>query len=217
MNTNKNKIDKVNKPLLLEFVLVALISAALTLLGVYCCVLPKYYGFDPTGLGAQFGLAQSDVPANQTRQIVTNNHTNTLKKAYSGPSATQINQDMLPEQKNDAFSLNIAAKQTLEFKLDMMRDYELDYYWQSGEEPLEFELRGLKPTPMTKELKVFGKVKGNQGKGFFIAPFNGEIIFYWQNKTNQPTTIRLITKGYYTLPKTQTGQLPMSAKPDSAQ
>ena len=78
----------------------------------------------------------------------------------------------------------------------MERDYDLDYTWTANGKTVYTELRG-EPIDGKAPGKTFAKLTSTTGKGFFIIPFNGQFGWHWQNKTDQPVTIRLHTKGTY--------------------
>jgi len=104
-------------------------------------------------------------------------------------------EDSLAERQ-DTVVLTIPPKQSLDYRLAMERDYDLDYTWTANGKTVTTELRGETKDGKTAS-KTFAKLTSTIGKGFFIIPFNGQFGWHWQNKTDQPITIRLHTKGTY--------------------
>jgi hypothetical protein len=167
------------KPALTTLISVSLCSILLMLLVMYLIVLPRFYGIDPTGVGAKLGITQVAATPNQQADV---------KTEVSGG---------MPESRQDVLTLTLAPKQSQAFKIAMERDYELNFHWATDGKPLLADLRGHKHGAKASEFKVFGKLKESRGKGFFIAPFTGEFELTWENKADQPVTVRLNAKGFY--------------------
>lgn len=169
---------------------IVVLSAAATLLAVFALILPAVYNLDPTGVGARLGLIGSAGKPAAAKPVIP--------EAVPPPG--------LPEQRSEAFTLEAPPRQTLRFRFVMERDFELDYRWAASDAALLMELQGAKPNG---ESRVFGKLRAKKGKGFFIAPFNGEFALQWQNTTDRPITVKLTMKGYFeTPPQAKTGRQP---------
>lgn len=186
----------------MKLILVSAGSIAATLLLVFLLVLPAIYGIDPTGFGAKLGLNGVSNQMNQQTGINTGkgtvSQTRSSENAADQPNAGMQKQpEALPGEHQETFTLTVPPKQNLVFKFAMERDYELDYHWATDGKPLYAELRGQKQTAADNEFKVFGKLKENKAKGFFIAPFNGNYSLYWENKSDQAVKVRLTAKGVY--------------------
>lgn len=173
-------------------------TAIITTLLLLSYVLPVYYRIDPTGLGAKLGLIEP------TTQAVGNN-----QRAIQQNAAAAVNQNIaatpavVPQVddplsvREDTVELTIPARQSLDYRLAMERDYDLDYQWKTNSGLVDTELRGEAKAGKVPS-KIFSTLKHTQaGKGFFIIPFNGQFGWHWQNKTDETVTIRLYTKGHY--------------------
>jgi hypothetical protein len=195
------KPENQSKQSTITLIIVSVVTSMVTVLLLFTFVLPAFYGIDPTGWGGKLGFSS----------VRTQTETVTVTKNYQPPLPTEaqtVNQgnaaalvavpqgeDSLAERQ-DTVELVIQAKQSLDYRLAMERDYDLDYSWTANGKTVYTELRG-EPKDGKVPGKTFGKLSGSTGKGFFIIPFNGQFGWHWQNKTNQPVTIRLTTKGTY--------------------
>jgi hypothetical protein len=202
--TNKIVMTKTLKPVgQSQFSIIALtlvssiVASILTVALLLAWILPSAYGLDPMGWGAKLGIAphQAQAEAN-TAPIGTQPLQAAAQVASQAALATATQADDPLAVREDTVQLIIPAQQSLDYRLAMERDYELDYQWTANDKTVYTELRGE-----TKDGKIpgkiFAKLTSTSGKGFFIIPFNGQFGWHWQNKTNLPITIRLHTKGTY--------------------
>jgi hypothetical protein len=182
-------------------VIVSVVTSIMTALLLLAFVLPAYYGVVPVGWGGKLGLARAP---SQSAAVAVENKSQ-LSSQTTAQTATQSNkapmaaappiEDPLAERQ-DTVELVIQPRQSLDYRLAMERDYDLDYTWTANEKTVYTELRG-EPEDGKAPGKTFAKLTSTTGKGFFIIPFNGQFGWHWQNKTDQPVTIRLYTKGTY--------------------
>lgn len=191
-----------NQPSVMALALVSVVTALVTIVLVFALILPSAYGIDPLGWGANLGIAprqaqtristvqNASKPASATAHI-TKPNTNTQVAVVT---ASQIDAPLATRQ--ETVELTIPPKQSLDYRLAMERDYDLDYTWTANGITVYSELRG-EPKDGKTPSKTFAKLTSASGKGFFIIPFNGQFGWHWQNKTDQPVTIRLTFKGAY--------------------
>ncbi|MEQ1557589.1 MAG: hypothetical protein ABL933_01445 [Methyloglobulus sp.] len=190
------------KQSVLTLIAVSTVTSLLTALLLLAYVLPAYYGIDPVGWGAKLGIIGRATPLGTV--VVT--HTapspsqpaaqiaNPVNTAASA-AVPQIDDPLAVRQ--DTVELTIPARQSLDYRLAMERDYDLDYHWAAKGGKLTTELRGESDDGNVPS-KTFAALKNSDtGKGFFIIPFNGKFGWHWQNKTDQTVTLRLHTKGHY--------------------
>ena len=176
-------------------IMVSVITALITAMLLLGYVVPVYYGVDPAGWGAKLGIS---TPQTQPETLAV---TNKLKPSLQA-TAPAVNQATTPQAddslavRQDTVELVIPSKQSLDYRLAMERDYDLEYHWTANGKTVYTELRG-EPGDGKQPGKTFAKLTSATGKGFFIIPFNGHFGWYWQNKSDQPVTIRLHTKGKY--------------------
>lgn len=192
-------LEESSKLSIATVILVAVISSFSAVVLVLILVLPAAYGVDPTGLGGKLGIVQSanskssevSVAERQPQKI------NTSAQASAAAIPTDIPSGLEPERE-DTVTLEIAPKQSLDYRIAMERDYALKYTWKTEGKPLHFEFRGERTGEGgVVEHKIFGKKTGDKATSFFIVPFNGNFGWHWENNSGQPVTIWLNTKGAY--------------------
>jgi hypothetical protein len=149
--------------------------------------------WDKTGgstLWNQFTAATLHINANDANKQTFDNSRNIA-------IADDMQADVaLPEQQTQV-SLVIPPKQQISYRLEMARDYELNYAWNTDGKAVSAELRGKRTDAKDSEYKKFASINKDKASGLFICPFNGQFGWYWQNKTNQPVTVTLLIKGTY--------------------
>lgn len=183
-------------------ILIFLVAVTATSLVIFGLVMPAYYRIDPLGWGAKLGINGIVDQFKKNAPAALGNNNPTLPAtppphASSADSAPEDGSDpLMPRQ--TTIELTIAPQQTLDYRLKMERDYELDYYWKTDDQPIYAELRGEPDNAKNNESKTFGKpLLGNAGKGFFIAPFNGTFGWHWVNKSEQEIKVKITAKGIY--------------------
>jgi hypothetical protein len=180
-------------------VMISVVIWLLTVAIIFAYVLPVYYGADPLGLTGKVGITNAAKQGYaDAAQAQSPSHTGvpgiSQSKAAPVDVSPPANDPLAVRQ--DTVQLIIPAKQSLDYRLAMERDYDLDYTWTANGKTVYTELRGEAADDKTPS-KSFAKLTSTSGKGFFIIPFNGQFGWHWQNKTNQPVTIRMTTKGHY--------------------
>jgi hypothetical protein len=194
------KFNDPNSRSLVSLIVVSTVSSVVTTLLLFAWVLPRFFHSDPVGWGAELG---SSALAQIESKGVSHDLTSTapvvdrvvVQATPTPPVAVTQAADPLAER-DDTVQLTIPPKQSLDYRLAMERDYDLDYAWTANGKTVSTELRGETKDGKTPS-KTFAKLTSSSGKGFFIIPFNGQFGWHWQNKTNQPITIRLHTQGTY--------------------
>jgi hypothetical protein len=180
-------------------VMVSVVIWLLTVAIIFAYVLPVYYGADPLGLAGKLGIInaakQGYADTNQA-QSPSQTALQSVGQSIAAPDQGIPAADDPLAVRQDTVQLLIPAQQSLDYRLAMERDYDLDYTWTANGKTIYTELRGEAKDGKAPS-KTFAKLTSASGKGFFIIPFNGQFGWHWQNKTNQPVTIRLTTKGTY--------------------
>lgn len=180
--------------------IVSAVTSIVTAMFIFAYVLPVYYGVDPIGWGGKFGIAstrtQGTVAETHKSQQPSQTAAQTINESNASALAAVPQPDDPLAVRRDAVELVIPPKQSLDYRLAMERDYDLDYTWTANGKSVYAELRG-EPGDGKAPSKTFAKLTSATGKGFFIIPFNGQFGWHWQNKSDQPVTIRLHTKGTY--------------------
>lgn len=198
------KLTDLNNHSLVSLILISALTSIVTTVLLFAWVLPVCFDSDPVSWRAQLGISS---PSAQTQAIVVKQDFKSTVHAVDQvqQGATQENQasadaaqqadDSLAERQ-DTVELSIPARRSLDYRLAMERDYDLDYHWTANDKTVYTELRG-EAKDGSAPSKTFAKLSSTTGKGFFIIPFNGQFGWHWQNKSDQPITIRLHTKGTY--------------------
>ena len=180
-------------------IMISIVIWLLTVAIIFAYILPVYYGADPLGLAGKLGITNAGKQGYAGAAHVQSPPQTAVQSVGQSnvePIAVNPPEDDLLAVRQDTVQLIIPAKQSLDYRLAMERDYDLDYTWTANGKTIYTELRG-EPKDGNTPGKTFAKLTTTTGKGFFIIPFNGQFGWHWQNKTNQPVTIRLTTKGTY--------------------
>ncbi len=180
-------------------VMISVVIWILTVAIIFAYILPVYYGADPLGLAGKLGITNAGKQA-YADDAQAHSPSQTAIQSFSQSNAAPA-QGIPPADdplaaRQDTVEVIIPAQQSLDYRLAMERDYDLDYTWTANGKTVYTELRGEAADGKAPR-KTFAKLTSSTGKGFFIIPFNGQFGWHWQNKTDQPVTIRLTTKGTY--------------------
>lgn len=186
----------------INLVAVSALTTILTTVLLLAYVLPAYYGIDPIGWGTKLGIIGKPTPAGtvavtHTAPTPSQPATQIANPSNAAAAAASPQTDDPLAVRQDTVELTIPARQSLDYRLAMERDYDLDYHWAAKGGKLTTELRGESDDGKVSS-KTFATLKNSDtGKGFFIIPFNGKFGWHWLNKTDQTITLRLHTKGHY--------------------
>jgi hypothetical protein len=157
------------------------IAALVAITLLITCILPAEYNIDPTGIGKVLGLTEiaqaSEIPA--TMPVTTTQPEETLR--------TNKVEIVIPPGKG------------LEYKLYMDKYAHLEYEWQTDGEVLYFDFHGEPEGDTSGYYESFSITTSDNMKGSLTTPFKGLHGWYWQNKTQQPVTVSLTMKGFYTI------------------
>ncbi len=193
---NTMKINDLNYRSLVSLVIVSAVISVVTPVLLYTWVLPHFFDSDSMGWVANLS---GSVAAPTDTEMVSHDFRptdRTVAQANPIPPAAVSQADDPLAERQDTVALTIPPKKSLDYRLAMERDYDLDYTWTANGKTVYSELRGEQKDGKTPSL-TFAKLTSTNGKGFFIIPFNGQFGWHWQNKTDQPITIRLHTQGTY--------------------
>jgi len=163
---------------LIKASVMAILVAVLLLL---TCILPAEYNIDPTGVGKILGLTAIAEAS---------------EKSLISPveQAKQNN-----ELRTDSVEIIIPAGKGLEYKLNMEKYAHVEYQWQTDGEALYFDFHGEPAGDTTGYFESFSITTSNNMKGSLTTPFKGAHGWYWKNNSQQPITVSLSMKGYYTI------------------
>lgn len=143
------------------------------------CILPAEYNIDPTGIGKALGL------------------TAIAQASEKSPSLVVDHGQQIHVLRNDSIDIVIPADKGLEYKFYMEKYAHLEYEWKTDGEVLYFDFHGEPEGDTTGYFESYSITTSNNMKGSLTTPFKGVHGWYWKNRSLQPITVSLTTKGYY--------------------
>ena len=192
---------------------IALVIAAGVLV---TAVLPAEYGIDPLGTGKALRLTE----------LATANELKAAEKPAeplrSGEAAPTIDPVLEPSPDGDApvmkgtfiaqpkryqvdsREIKLAPGEGMEIKYNMKKGAGLLYSWEASDKLL-FEFHGepnVKPagregTDYYETYEIDNQVGKNQGHGTFVAPSSGIHGWFWENRTPNEVSLKLVSSGFY--------------------
>jgi hypothetical protein len=189
-----------NATLLKASIVASVISAVV----LVTAILPAEYNIDPTGIGKSLGLTKiataANTPITPSTKVVPSIMVNSDSIVIiNAPSVAEIKQSQAKVMglRQDTVDIVIAAGKGLEYKLLMNESTHLEYEWRTDGAPLYFDFHGEPQGDKTGFFESFAITTSDQVKGTLTTPFSGSHGWYWKNKTNDPITVTLTTKGAY--------------------
>jgi len=165
-----------------------IISVLLAIIILLLAVFPAEYNIDPTGLGEKMGLTVLSNTANESPEAT----------AISCPETVDSdNKQAKKSNWQDTVSITVPAKKGLEYKFQIEKDEVLEFAWATDGEKIYFDFHGELEGSTNGYFKSFKVDTQNQSSGSLQVPFTGVHGWYWENKSNQPVTIVLKTRGNY--------------------
>lgn len=174
-------LDPEGLPSNRSLVKASLIAVAIAAVLLVTAILPAEYGIDPTGLGGKLGLTALHSAAAKAPQ------------ASGGP----LQKSATPYRTNTV-TVPLAPHQGAEIKAVMEEGQSFVFEWKAEGGPVYFDMHGEPPNAPKDVYTSFwiGEAQAS-ASGTFQAPFKGVHGWYWENKGDQPVTIRLKTSGFY--------------------
>jgi len=192
---------------------VALVIAAVLLV---TAVLPAEYGIDPLGTGKLLRLtdlakADAKVPEKLAATTVKTDEPPATIVPVLEPSSdggapavkgTFIGQTR--QYKIDSREIKLAPGKGMEIKYNMKKGAGLVYSWTATNKLL-FEFHGepnVKPagkegTDYYETYEIDNQVGKDERHGTFIAPTSGIHGWFWENKTPNEVTLKVVSAGFY--------------------
>jgi len=197
---------------------VALLTAAVILVAF---VLPAEYGIDPLGTGRAVGLtdlskvtgepakpasAEHAVPAAQTAESAKT-IINPVLVTLPGADAPTVKDTFIAQRDRfqfDSREITLEPSEGLEIKYNMKKGAGLVYSWTTSA-PVFFEFHGepdVKPagkqgTDYYESYELDDKKGRDQSHGTFVAPSTGIHGWFWENKSDKPVKLKLVSAGFY--------------------
>ncbi len=203
---------------LLTATAIALLVAAAILLTV---VLPAEYGIDPLRTGRALGLAAlsnaSERPAKREATPATAPAPEAAvpERASINPvlvpsptgDAPTVKDAFIPERRGfhfDSREITLAPGEGMEIKYNMRKGAGLLYSWTANA-TLFFEFHGepdVKPagkegTDYYESYELNDKKGKTESHGTFLAPSTGIHGWFWENKSDKPVNLKLVSAGFF--------------------
>ena len=159
-------------------VLSCLGAAVLASIALVLFVLPAEYGKDPTGIGAALGLT---------------------RLAENAPVMREVFDPEAPGNRQDTVEIQVPAGKGLEYKLHVKKGDHIEYSWTSDSAELYFDFHGEPDGDTTGYFESYAEGTAAGLAGSLNAPFDGNHGWYWENRTDQPATVKLLTFGTYSV------------------
>src|SRR5215831_10668291 len=207
-------VEPYSKKAIAKATVAALLVAAVLLV---TAVLPAEYGIDPLGTGKALHLtdlskaevkaptAPSTAPAGGSGSL---NATiiPVLEPAADG-GAPRMKGTFIEQRKSyqmDSRELKLKAGEGVEIKYNMKKGAGMVYSWVASDKLL-FEFHGepnVKPagkegTDYYETYDIYNGPGKDQGHGTFIAPSAGIHGWFWENKTPNVVTLKILSSGFY--------------------
>ena len=135
-------------------------------------ILPAEYGFDPLGTGRAMGLL-----------------------GLSEGEQQALNQQQ-EHWHTDSIEFELLPFESVEYKYRLEKGAALLYAWQSGTAVL-YEMHSEPDGAASGYAETFSKTEAASDQGSYTAPYGGIHGWFWQNRSQQPVTVRLQAQGYF--------------------
>jgi hypothetical protein len=171
---------------------------------LFTAVLPAEYGIDPLHTGALLGLnnlsksnagaANGAAASPQAAPAATGEEAPVIKGVFVAQPG---------HYKIDSRELKLEKGEGIEIKYHMQQKAGMVYSWTASKKVL-YEFHGepdTKPAGASEDyFESYQKddtVGVDQAHGSFTAPTTGIHGWFWENRTDGPITIKLVTAGFY--------------------
>jgi len=179
-------------------------------------VLPAEYGIDPLGTGKMLRLTEL---ANANDLKTAEKPVEPLKTGEAAPTIVPVLEPSpagdAPAMKGtfiaqprrykmDSREIKLKPGEGMEIKYNMKKGAGLLYSWMASDKLL-FEFHGepnVKPagkegTDYYETYELDNRVGKDQAHGTFVAPSSGIHGWFWENKTSNEVTLKLVSAGFY--------------------
>lgn len=185
--------------------LVAAVVAAVILV---VAVLPAEYGIDLLGTGKALGLTELAQASEKPAPAATDAAAilPVLEPSTTGGAPTMKGTFIAQpgRYKIDSREIKLAAGEGMEIKYNMKKGAGMVYSWIASA-PVFFEFHGapnVKPagkerTDYYETYELDDTVGKDQAHGTFIAPSGGIQGWFWENRSPNEVTLKLVTAGFY--------------------
>lgn len=188
--------------------LVAAFVAAM--LATVLLIMPAEFGKDPTGVGGILGLtglAETEAGSSEPRVMAMEGAFPAIVEDFDeyeppviGLPFANIIDDI--DMQSDEITITLKAGEQVEFKAIMNRGDSLVYSWTSDADEIYSDFHAdpsedVESYPDGYFVR-YAESEEPLSKGSLIAPFTGNHGWYWLNYNEEPVTVELKVRGYYT-------------------
>jgi hypothetical protein len=220
MTTQQTTLPQAEVPSITKLLTATGLALVAAIAILVAFVLPAEYGIDPLGTGRALHLTDlanaSEKPARPAAAPVHSAAENAT------PEATSINPQLVPSAAGEAptvkntflaqrrpFQLDsreytLAPGEGMEIKYNMRKGAGLAYSWTASA-TLFYEFHGepdVKPagkegTDYYESYDLDDKKGKTESHGTFVAPSTGIHGWFWENKSDKPVNLKLVSAGFY--------------------
>jgi hypothetical protein len=203
---------------LIKSTILAAVTAGVLLATV---VMPAEYGIDPTGIGNLIGLkkmgeirvslekeaaadqAKSSSPNTEVKQTEVRQTEAKPLEANAGEANTAV--ASAPQSTgmgattpmSNEMQVTLAPDEGAEIKAAMSKGKKIQYAWSTNGGKANFDVHADSKT-LGIDYHAYSKGSEERAEGELEAAFDGSHGWFWRNRTLNPMTITLKTKGEYT-------------------
>lgn len=99
--------------------------------------------------------------------------------------------------KQESVEFTLAPGEGMEYKYRLGKGRAFLYSWVTSH-PVHFEMHSVPDGAPSTFAETFEKLDDRpEAHGSYTAPFDGIHGWYWQNRTDQPVTLKMTTAGFY--------------------
>lgn len=203
---------------LLKATAVAALAALLILLTI---VMPAEYGIDPTGFGRLTGLqrmgeikmalaAEAAAEEEALSAAMTAAESPAAPVVQTPPVTVAVPVDVVPAPvvapqpdvsastvRSDEMQVALAPGEGTEIKVTLARGKTVEYSWQANGGIANFDVHG-DSAALDIDYHNYSRGAEASSSGVLEAAFDGNHGWFWRNRTENPITVTLQTRGEYT-------------------
>jgi len=207
--TNGNSVPPIEVPSKQRILKATVLAAVIALIIFFTIVMPAELGKDPLHTGAALGLMNLSKPVAAAQTAAT-----TIDATAAAPvlvpgaaGEAPIIKGTFVAQPNgykvDSRELKLGIGEGMEIKYHMQKGAGMVYSWTANRK-VQYELHGepdVKPAGAGEDYFESYEKDDAAGKteshGTFTAPSTGIQGWFWDNESDGPVTIKLVTAGFY--------------------
>jgi hypothetical protein len=206
--TNRDSIAAIEAPSKQKIVKATIIAALVAATVFFTIVLPAELGKDPLHTGAALGVMNLSIPASAVNAVPSIDATPAapVVEGGSGGEAAVVKGTFVAQPngyKIDSRELRLGIGEGIEIKYHMQKGSGMVYSWTANRN-VQYEFHGepdVKPAGAGEDyFESYEKddtVGQKESHGTFTAPSTGIQGWFWDNESDGPLTIKLVTAGFY--------------------